>query len=1443
MTKHRNFLTGFLIFGIAFAMLITMCTPLDGTLDDIREKAQEANAPKENIPLVIVGTQNGTLTEGVAGSVTFSVTAANIADGSYTVTVANLPTGVSVQGQVTISNNSGTLTLAGNTSTVAGTTGNLILTIDEITSSEFTLTIKKVTIGAQNNGLPEKSSGTTTFPVTTANIANGQAGTITWYDNDGISVIAAPLGISASVTPVANNSAIVIVSATNEDLQGFYNFKVTIDGADSAMAILTVSPPFKMVTVGTQTGTMTAGVAGTVTFSVMTANIANGNYTATVANLPAGVTVSGQVAINNNSGTFTLAGTTSTVAGITTTLTLTIDSTTSSAFTLTIKKVTVSTQTGTMIAGSPGSVTFTVTTASIANGTYPAAVANLPGGLSVQGNSVAISNNSGTLTLTGTPAAAGTYSNLTLNIDDVNSAAFTLTIRGVTVGAQVGTLTAGITGTVTFPVTAVNIASGNYTVTAANLPTGVSVQGQVNINTSGSGTLTLAGNTSTAQGTATNLTLTIDGVTSPAFNLTITGVKTVTVGSQVGTLIAGATGTTVTFSVTTVNIASGNYDVSVGNLPNGVTVQGQVTITASGANGNGTLTLGGNASTVGGNTTNLTLTIDSTTSSVFTLNILSKTVTVGAQSGSLKAGATGTVTFPVTTTNIAANTYSVTVANLPAGMSVQGAVTINAAGGGTLTLAGNTSTLAGVTTTLTLSIDNATSAAFTLTIKNVTVGMQVGSLKAGTTGTVTFSVTTVNITNGNYTVSVANLPTGMSVQGQVNINNNGGTLTLTGNTSTLAGVTGNLMLTIDDITSGAFTLTIKNVTVGVQSGSLKAGTTGTVTFPVTTANIAAASYTVTVGNLPAGMSVQGQVTINTSGSGTLTLAGNTSTSAGVTSTLTLNIDGITSAAFTLTIKNVTVSAQSGTMTGGTSGNVTFPVTTSNIAAADYAVTVNNLPTGVSVSTVTINASGGGTLTLTGNTSTVAGTYSTLTLTIDGITSVAFTLTIGQPTLTGTVTIGGDNWTKGTLTTSVNTPGFTGAISYEWRQGSTGGTPLGTNSTYLLAAGDLNKDIYVIVSRAGAIGSISSSIRIEYAGISSQSELAAIASDGKYKLTQNFTISGNFNVIGSQGVAPFAGVFDGNGKTITFSNVNFVAYPQSTYEFYYYGLFDSIGSTGVVSNLKLAGSMSITNPSIKEVSSLYVGAVAGSNSGTIKNVTCQLTSISATGTGIVRVGGIVGNIGAGGTIRNCYTTGTIIAKNTIDSNTGNSGVICGGIAGYMSYNGTIEYCYSSATIESWSCTPTTDATAGGILGFAYLWSTYGTITVSGCVGMNPVLKSTRTFYSGGGTLGRIIGSSGGMTTDGSNFSYNYAKSDMQVLYEIGSFPTGGTTGDGLLTSSGYHTNKHGGDVTSANLQLQTWWQTSTVGPLWATSIWYDNDINNRDSKPWKWANNQPVLWFE
>jgi len=88
-----------------------------------------------------------------------------------------------------------------------------------------------------------------------------------------------------------------------------------------------------------------------------------------------------------------------------------------------------------------------------------------------------------------------------------------------------------------------------------------------------------------------------------------TTTKTVTVGTQSGTLNAGTAGT-VTYPVTTANIANGTYNVTVANRPSGVTV-----------GNSGTLTLAASANATTATTSTLTLTLDGVTSAVFAIAI------------------------------------------------------------------------------------------------------------------------------------------------------------------------------------------------------------------------------------------------------------------------------------------------------------------------------------------------------------------------------------------------------------------------------------------------------------------------------------------------------------------------------------------------------------------------------------------------------------------------------------------------------------------------------------------------------------------------------------------------------------------------------------------------------------------------------------------------------
>ncbi len=128
---------------------------------------------------------------------------------------------------------------------------------------------------------------------------------------------------------------------------------------------------------------------------------------------------------------------------------------------------------------------------------------------------------------------------------------------------------------------------------------------------------------------------------------------------------------------------------------------------------------------------------------------------------------------------------------------------------------------------------------------------------------------------------------------------------------------------------------------------------------------------------------------------------------------------------------------------------------------------------------------------------------------------------------------------------------------------------------------------------------------------------------------------------------FAGVLDGNGKTI--SNMSSTT-EDSAYSYNgYRALFGNL--SGTVMNLTL------DSPKVSAAYQYVAGLVAYSNGGTIKNITVNTPSIEATQFGTTRYGvsAIVGYLTNGSTVENCHVTGGTIS-------TVNPGV--GAVAGYL-----------------------------------------------------------------------------------------------------------------------------------------------------------------------------------
>lgn len=195
-------------------------------------------------------------------------------------------------------------------------------------------------------------------------------------------------------------------------------------------------------------------------------------------------------------------------------------------------------------------------------------------------------------------------------------------------------------------------------------------------------------------------------------------------------------------------------------------------------------------------------------------------------------------------------------------------------------------------------------------------------------------------------------------------------------------------------------------------------------------------------------------------------------------------------------------------------------------------------------------------------------------------------------------------------------------------------------------------------------------------ISEEAELAYLASqvlsgnsyEFKYfKLTENLDLSGKYWIPIGSPVNPFRGTFLGNGHTITNMAI------QSTSG--YAGLFSVLSSGAKVERLALTNVSVIGGESAERI-----GGFAGSSDGTIENcfVTGVITLLNSTG---YNVGGISGEIGPTGIIKNSYSNCTINGTNGT-----------GGIVGYC--GGTITNCFAVGTVSSAIFSP---FTIGGIVG--------------------------------------------------------------------------------------------------------------------------------------------------
>ena len=367
------------------------------------------------------------------------------------------------------------------------------------------------------------------------------------------------------------------------------------------------------------------------------------------------------------------------------------------------------------------------------------------------------------------------------------------------------------------------------------------------------------------------------------------------------------------------------------------------------------------------------------------------------------------------------------------------------------------------------------------------------------------------------------------------------------------------------------------------------------------------------------------------------------------------------------------------------------------------------------------------------------------------------------------------------------------------------------------------------------------------------DLAEINNDvaslkGSYILMSDLVLE-DLTPIGSE-KSPFLGTFDGNGHTITIRSFQVDTASTLTIGV---GLFGRTGRGSTIKNLRVSGEVKYDS----DAQTLYLGAIAGVNAGTIRCCVSTadihahggrytaargrgqfaLTLLASSSSGRSAYityqdeasgGGITGlNMGV---IENCYATGHVTVSGDGHKN-------AGGIAGRNGYGdrntGFIRQCYATGNIMAKDNAASRQA--GGISGLGMP----GHVTHS--VALNEKIET--------------IGTRKGMTVGGIGIGYpsNIAFGVTSVNFESrGKMNNSYYRHDILIymekdeedeknnksgkTKKFLYPNR-GKDIDYALTQTQNWWTNAKTGVLYPFGM--------DEKSPWQWNDDlkRPVLYWE
>ena len=227
----------------------------------------------------------------------------------------------------------------------------------------------------------------------------------------------------------------------------------------------------------------------------------------------------------------------------------------------------------------------------------------------------------------------------------------------------------------------------------------------------------------------------------------------------------------------------------------------------------------------------------------------------------------------------------------------------------------------------------------------------------------------------------------------------------------------------------------------------------------------------------------------------------------------------------------------------------------------------------------------------------------------------------------------------------------------------------------------------------------------------------------------------FLPIGGPG-GPFTGRFDGLGNTI--SNLTIAPVAPSAFGISV-GMFGTIGATGHVNNLTITNASVTANPNVTGPGQ-FIGILAGSNGGTVSNVTVNGTVSHGTANNGIVAGGLIGQNGifgpnsSMGAIVNSLADVTVTVGNATGGSSGNS---AGGLVG--GNPGSIATSFATGNVSGGA-----NSFVGGLVGRN---ETGGTITNSGATGN--VTISDATGSGAGGFVGFNFGTISGLNVAAGN----------------------------------------------------------------------------------------------